>query len=83
MLGFLLCGNISTVEKMGLSGQDENGACEYRMDIFGGLRRGDGCRKSQPKNLRLAYDYFASIFLRDKPSALRQVALPFKLAPPI
>ena len=29
MLGFLLCGNISTAEIFGLSGQDENGVCEW------------------------------------------------------
>lgn len=43
MLGFLLCGNISTGWILGLSGQDENGACELIGWLFlRGLRRGDG-----------------------------------------
>ncbi len=29
MLGFLLCGNISTERILGLSGRDENEACEW------------------------------------------------------
>ena len=34
MLGFLLCGNISTGQIFGLSGRDENGVCELTGWIF-------------------------------------------------
>ena len=63
MLGFLLCGNISTAENLGLSGQDENGGCEWTGWIFSeSWGEGMDVEKADHKN-----DQFCAIFFRISP----------------
>ena len=51
MLGFLLCGNISTAENLGLSGQDENGVCEWT-----GLKQSAMVDSAEREGLKLRID---------------------------